>query len=157
MRVYHTSYTIVTKPDTLHSRDALDFGRGFYVTPLLDQALQYAKRYTLTNRPAILNIYELRDNWREGHRVMTFTAYDGRWLDFISANRRRQPVEAYDIVEGGVANDRIFRTIDLYLNGDIGKEEALRRLVYEQPNYQICFLCQRAIDKCLTFLESQNL
>ena len=32
MKVYHSSYMIVDKPDVLHSREALDFGKGFYVT-----------------------------------------------------------------------------------------------------------------------------
>ena len=32
MRVYHASDCMVGSPDTEHSRDNLDFGRGFYVT-----------------------------------------------------------------------------------------------------------------------------
>ena len=32
MIVYHGSYCIVDKPDIKFSREALDFGKGFYVT-----------------------------------------------------------------------------------------------------------------------------
>lgn len=29
MIVYHSSYRIIDKPDVLHSREALNFGKGF--------------------------------------------------------------------------------------------------------------------------------
>ena len=29
MKLYHSSYVSVTKPDIIHSRDYLDFGKGF--------------------------------------------------------------------------------------------------------------------------------
>lgn len=35
MKVYHGSYCIVDKPTVLFSREALDFGKGFYVTNLI--------------------------------------------------------------------------------------------------------------------------
>lgn len=38
MKVYHSSYAVVDMPDVLHSREALDFGREFYVTVLRSQA-----------------------------------------------------------------------------------------------------------------------
>lgn len=115
MIVYHTSPLRVEHPDTLHSRQALDFGAGFYVTSLRQQAISYGKRFSARGVSAVLNIYELADDWRERFHVKTFTAYDGEWLDFIAANRTLQSVESYDAVEGGVANDRIFQTVDLYL------------------------------------------
>ena len=47
MIVYHSSYLIVDKPDVFHSREALDFGKGFYVTVLYEQAVRYAERFKL--------------------------------------------------------------------------------------------------------------
>ena len=44
MIMYHASTTIIEKPDVLHSRDKLDFGRGFYLTSIREQAVQYAER-----------------------------------------------------------------------------------------------------------------
>ena len=52
---------------------------------------------------------------------------------------------------GGIANDKVFRTVDLYYAGDISKEECLRRLIFEEPNNQICIRTQRVLDECLTF------
>lgn len=37
MTIYHASNTEVPFPDTLHSRDFLDFGKGFYVTTIREQ------------------------------------------------------------------------------------------------------------------------
>lgn len=37
MMLYHGSYLAVVKPDIAHSRVNVDFGRGFYTTPLLEQ------------------------------------------------------------------------------------------------------------------------
>ncbi|MCR5770301.1 MAG: DUF3990 domain-containing protein [Butyrivibrio sp.] len=38
MRVYHGSVEIVKTPDVLHSYRPLDFGKGFYVTTVKEQA-----------------------------------------------------------------------------------------------------------------------
>lgn len=113
MNVYHTSNIEIVKPDTRHSRKALDFGNGFYVTPLKEQAVLFGKKFTFRRMPAILNTYDLSPTWRDCWRVKTFSRYDGEWLDFVAANRAMQDVEQYDAVEGGVADDKIFRTVDL--------------------------------------------
>ena len=49
------------------------------------------------------------------------------------------------------------RTVDLYYAGDISKKECLSRLIYEEPNNQICIRTQRVLDECLTFKSSQRL
>lgn len=156
MIVYHSSNLIVDKPDILHSREALDFGKGFYVTVLRDQALRYAARFSLRGLKAYLNIYDLNDSWKQ-ENIKVFKSYNDEWLDFIAANRKLRTVKQFDAVEGGVANDKIFRTVELYLAGDITKDAALARLKYEQPNHQICFLNQRLIDKYLKYLRTEEL
>lgn len=156
MIVYHSSYVIVDKPDVFHSREAVDFRKGFYVTVLHQQAVRYAERFKLRGRKAFLNVYQLDEEWRK-ENVKTFYSYNGEWLDFIAANRKLKSVEQYDAVEGGVANDKIFRTVELYLAGDINKDEALKRLKYEKPNHQICFINQQLIDKYLHYLRTEEL
>ena len=156
MKVYHASSLIVGHPDTAHSRSFLDFGPGFYVTTLESQAIDYGQRFIRRGREAWLNIYELTDNL-DGCKVLSFDAYDESWLDFVSECRAGRIQGDWDIVRGGIANDKVFRTLDLYFSGDIGKQDALRRLVYEKPNYQLCFRTQQAIDRCLTFIESRKL
>ena len=59
----------------------------------------------------------------------------------------------YDIVVGGVANDKVFNTVELFFDGLIDK---ISRLRYEKPNLQICLRSQEAIDKYLHFERSKQ-
>lgn len=51
----------------------------------------------------------------------------------------------YDLVIGGVANDKVFNTLELFFDGLIDKAEVIKRLRYEKPNVQICFRTERAL------------
>lgn len=51
----------------------------------------------------------------------------------------------YDLVLGGVANDKVFNTVELFFDGLIDKAEAINRLRYEKPNLQSCFRTQKAL------------
>lgn len=62
MKLFHASNCIVDNPDVLHSRDFLDFGKGFYLTALEEQARKYALRFLLHDDKAYLNCYELDDS-----------------------------------------------------------------------------------------------
>lgn len=45
MIFYHGSFLEVEKPDLIHSRPNVDFGRGFYVTPLYEQAVKWCGKF----------------------------------------------------------------------------------------------------------------
>lgn len=83
MKLYHSSNVSVEFPDTLHSRDDLDFGKGFYLTPIKDQAISYAQRFLRRMQDAWLNKYELTYNPKEWKEKI-FYSYDKEWLNFIS-------------------------------------------------------------------------
>jgi len=51
MIVYHGSNVVVEKPDVNHSFRPLDFGKGFYVTTVREQAIRWA------NRKAVVDFY----------------------------------------------------------------------------------------------------
>ena len=156
MIVFHTSNTVVSALDVLHSRPYLDFGQGFYVTPTKIQAVNYAQRFTKWGEDAYLNSYEMTAP-DSRFRCKCFGSYDEEWLDYVAACRLGLPVEQFDIIEGGIADDKVFNTVDLYFAHLISKDEALRRLVAVRPNQQICFLSQPAIDACLTYLRTDKL
>ena len=136
MKLYHSSTIKVEDPDLDHSRDYLDFGKGFYLTSLKEQAVLYAERFILRGRTAIMNEYELHEDLCR-LKVKVFEAYDEEWLDFILSCRKGKDTTDYDVVIGGIANDKIFKTIDLYFTGDISKEEALNRLKYKSLTISI--------------------
>lgn len=60
-------------------------------------------------------------------------------------------------MEGGIANDKVFNTIDLYFSGLINKQEALGRLSFEHPNHQICILNQEIIKQHLHFVSAEEI
>lgn len=151
MLVYHSSDQCFERPDVLHSRDALDFGKGFYVTRLKNQAEKYANRFLRLSKDAFLHIFEFIPDTEL--KIKIFDSYNEEWLNFVCACRNGQDVyKQYDIIEGGVANDKVFQTVDLYMAGIYNKEQALQNLAYEMPNNQICFITQKAIDQCLKLI-----
>lgn len=156
MIVFHSSTCIVEHPDVSFSRDYLDFGKGFYVTTIEEQARKYAQRFLLRGKKAYLNKYELSDDLRE-YKTLSFDSYDEPWLDFVAICRVGKDCTDYDMVLGGIANDKVFRTIDLFFSGEITKDETLRNLLYEKPNDQICLRSQHLLDTELTFISSEEI
>ena len=77
--------------------------------------------------------------------MLKFDAYSEEWLDFILNCRRGQDSTDYDLVIGGVANDKVFNTVELYFDGLIDKKEAINRLRYEKPNLQMAFRTEKAL------------
>lgn len=61
------------------------------------------------------------------------------------------------MVAGGIANDKVFNTVDLYFSVNISKEEALKRLAFIHPNLQICILNQEILDNHLRFLKAEGI
>lgn len=156
MRLYHSSNLSVTQPDTLHSRDYLDFGKGFYLTSLYNQAEKYAQRFIRRLQEAWINSYELSFDPKEW-KILEFDSYDKAWLDFVSKCRAGNNIGDYDLIIGGIANDKVILTLDRYFNGELSENETLGLLKYEKPNNQYCIRSQRMIDICLTHIESTRL
>lgn len=157
MILYHGSYLSVKKPDILHSRTNVDFGPGFYTTPLREQAEKWCERFQRRGRDAILSIYHFDEAAFDHCNVLKFDSYSEQWLDYILACRTQQDKSNFDIVIGGVANDKVFNTVELYFDHLIDKSEAIRRLKFEQPNLQICFRSQHILDEYLHFEGSEHL
>jgi len=160
MILYHGSYKALEKPDLSFSRAKTDFGKGFYLTPLKTQATNWAKRFNRERGTAVLSAYEFLshadDKLPPDVKILEFDAYHLEWLNFITACRLGQPVDReWDLVIGGVANDKVFDTLQLFFDKLIGPEEAIGRLRYDKPNIQYCFKKQALIDEYLHFLDSE--
>lgn len=156
MKLYHTSSQIVINPDTLHSRLFLDFGQGFYLTSIVEQAQKYGLRFKRRKREAWLNSYDFEyglSDWK----VKTFDSYNHEWLEFISKCRIGQDESDYDMVVGGIADDIVMQTLDRYFEGEISADIALGLLKYIKPNIQYCIRSQAMLDKCLKHIESTKL
>ena len=152
MIVYHGSTVIVRRPDTLHSYRALDFGKGFYVTTVRDQAVRWAlRRADLFGGKAIVNQYEMELDL-SGLQTKCFPDDLEEWIEFVCDCRDGSAIyEQFDLIIGKVADDKVFRVVDLFQSGLWDKERALKEIrVY--PNYdQIAFITQKAIDRLLRY------
>ena len=160
MRVYHGSTMVIDLPIAAVGRQRLDFGQGFYVTDIKKQADSWAERMQrIREEPGIVNVYELDiEKVKAAYRYYRFMHYDNEWLQFIVANRvGSKDVEHYDVIEGGVANDRVIDTVEAYMANLMPLETALRELSRHQPNNQLCIASQKVIDECMTFVESYNI
>lgn len=156
MIMYHSSNVIVDNPDLSHSRRYLDFGKGFYLTTIYEQAIRYAERFLRRGRTAWLNTYLLSyklDDWK----IKRFYSYDAEWLDFVSMCRSGNDTNEYDLVIGGIANDRVILTLDRYFAGELTQEQALGLLKFEKPNIQYCIRSERMLKECMTYINSKQL
>lgn len=157
MILYHGSNAVIETPDIVHSRKNIDFGCGFYTTPIREQAEKWVEKFIRFGENGIINIYKLEKKAMLECRILKFDTYSEAWLDFITLCRMGKDISDYDLIVGGVANDRVFNTCELYFKHYIGKDAALDRLRFERPNCQICFKNQETIDRYLRFDRSERL
>ena len=110
MTVYHGSSIEVKNPYVIHSRNNVDFGKGFYITPIKSQAEKWAERYKLKSGKGIVyapyreNIdpyYNINlDKIKAECKVLEFEGYTEQWLDFIVKCRNGEN-SPYDVIIGG--------------------------------------------------------
>ena len=161
--LFHGSNAIVQNPLVKIGRPKVDFGQGFYMTKLREQAESWAQTIASRTRDgkAFLSCYEYDEQKAKeiaGSRYKVFDAYDMEWLDYVVDCRKGGVMQNnYDVVEGGVANDNVIDTVEDYENGIITAEQALGQLVYKKVNHQICIRSQLVIDSCLKFVDAEEL
>lgn len=90
-------------------------------------------------------------------KIKILQSYDEEWLDYVGKCRRGIQDGLFDLVEGGIANDKVFNTIDLYFSGAMSKDDALGRLAFEHPNHQLCILNQEIIIRHLHFISVKEI
>ncbi|NDV57375.1 DUF3990 domain-containing protein [Bacteroides sp. 519] len=150
MKVYHGSDTQIEEIDLNKCKFGKDFGRGFYVTKLHEQARTMAIRVSKWSKKApVVSEFEfdefalVDDDLKKLH----FNDYNDEWLEFVVLNRKNktnQQVHDYDIVEGPVADDKVTTEVDRYIEGLISKEQFLKDLTYN-PSHQICFCTMQSL------------
>lgn len=162
MELYHGSVQIISSPLVSVGRKGLDFGPGFYMTSFREQAIKWARRVGVIrfSSLAYLNKYELDEekfqSFSPKHKLLM--SYNREWLDFVVASRRGEsPWQAYDVIEGGVANDQVIDTVEDYYSGRITAEQALGQLCFAKPTHQICINSQELADCCLHFVGCEQI
>ena len=149
MILYHGSYLAIEVPDIIHSRNNVDFGKGFYTTPIYDQAKSWCGKFLRRNRDGIISRYRFDESGCGSLKILRFDTYSEEWLDFIVACRSGQPHD-YDIVIGAMADDQIYSNISDYMDGTITREQFWVLAKFKYPTHQIAFCTEEAL-KCLNY------
>lgn len=143
MKVYHGSTQVVTSPDLSHSRDKIDFGRGFYTTE--DKFM--AKKWASNKNNAIINEYELDTT----ELNIVKLGLSKNWLNFVASNcgysEQKYDISNVDIIIGPTADDKLFATLEKYFDGDISAEQAIRYLNIANHSEQIVLISDKVISQ----------
>ena len=76
----------------------------------------------------------------ERYDTIRFDSPDRAWLDFVVANRNgHYDGPNYAIKYGPVANDNVYRTIQLYMMGELSQAEAIARFKVKELFNQVVF------------------
>ena len=156
MKIYHGSNVEIDKPDLSKSKKHKDFGTGFYLTTILDQAVERAiDMATRNGGEPIVTCFEFDDSNLVGLKVKRFEGVSEDWALFIINNRNRDFTDAsnelsnhdnkYDIVFGPVANDNVRGSIVLFENGRYDIEDVKRKFEYKKLNDQYSFHTSKSI------------
>ena len=156
IKLYHGSTVAVRKPSLRPGRPNADFGKGFHTTSVKEQAVRWAHiRQERESAPrAVVSVYEFDESLLDNAdwNIRRFTGADEPWLLFVTDCRKSRP-HAYDIVQGPVANDKVFTTVNLFESGVLSAEAAILQLKAYKTYDQLSFHTPRVIG-ILKFVES---
>ena len=156
IRLYHGSTVAVRKPSLRPGRPNADFGKGFYTTSVKEQAVRWAHiRQEREDAPrAVVSVYEFDESLLDNAdwNIRRFTGADEPWLLFVTDCRKSRP-HAYDLVQGPVANDKVFTTVNLFESGVLSAEAAILQLKAYKTYDQLSFHTPRVIGT-LKFVKS---
>jgi hypothetical protein len=167
MNLYHGSNIEIDKIDLGRCRPYKDFGKGFYTSPLRDQAMKMAKRTVRIyggGRPCVTAFAFDDDILTDNSlKIKTFGSPDNEWARFVVNNRNREfkdiqspdcNIDAkYDIVSGPVANDDIAALINVFLSGLISDDALTKELTFRELSNQVSFHTEKAV-ACLRKIEA---
>lgn len=135
MKLYHGSNIEIKQPDLSRSKPFKDFGQGFYLSPVYEQALERAKQITelLQVGSPCVSTFEWKEVQSSGLCMKVFNGYSAEWAEFVLLNRDRHqihPVHGYDVVIGPIADDSVTYQLRRYSEGDISMERLIKELKY---------------------------
>ncbi|GHV31392.1 hypothetical protein FACS1894167_13710 [Synergistales bacterium] len=145
--LFHGSNIDFDRVDLAESRDKRDFGRGFYMTTLREQAVRWAQNMYVRHSGPGRFVYEFELNIFPDLRMKRFDGLSAEWLDMVKRNRVNGGIQHdYDVICGPVANDDTMRTIALFVSGIYSEEIALKQLAFFKPNDQVSIHTVKALE-----------
>lgn len=155
MILFHGTNIDFDNIDLNKSNRFKDFGQGFYLTDIKQQAIELAQKRALRDGGTpIVQEYEFDESLLSAQllRIKRFDSPTTEWAEFIYKNRNRQKplfTHDYDIVIGPIADDGVAYLLDRYEEGSFTIEELAKKLEYKHLNSQYYF----GTDHAITFLK----
>lgn len=159
MRLYHGSNVVIESINLAMCRPYKDFGKGFYLTDIEEQAKQMAKRVArIYGGSPIVNSFEIQDDFRKlsNIKIKDFGIQTTEeWAKFVMNNRNRTFTDEantlcnkdnkYDIVIDPVADDNMALLFRQYENEIIDFETLLKGMIYKKTSSQYSFHTEKSI------------
>ena len=149
MKLYHGSNTVIERIELSKCKSFKDFGKGFYLTEIREQAEQMAKRTSaIYGGEPVVTEFKFDETALNALVVKTFEEPGEEWALFIMANRDRNkvhPIHCYDIVIGPVADDTIATLFRNFDDGIIDLQMLVNGLKYKKVSSQYLFHSAEAI------------
>ena len=152
MRLFHGSNTVIEGINLDKCKPYKDFGCGFYLTAIKEQASLMAKRTAfIYGRESVVTIFEFDEMAAyndSGLSIKRFDEPNEEWALFVMNNRNRSQEYSsheYDIVIGPIADDVIATLFRNFEDGIIDIETLINRLKYKKISSQYFFHSQKAI------------
>lgn len=146
MILYHVSNTTIKTINFELCRPYKDFGKGFYLSDIEEQAKQMARRTaTIFGGEATVTPFEFDEAAAIADNILKikrFNEPNKEWALFIMKNRNRQtshPAHHYDIVIGPVADDTIATLFRNFDDGIINLDMLVSGLKYKKISSQYLF------------------
>lgn len=146
IELFHGSDAVIQKPDLTVGRENVDFGRGFYLSADFTASAKWACRRT----NAVCNNYELN---LSGLRIYEF-ALDKTWLDFVVCHREVETptgklaeIAQYDVLIGAIADDRLYQTLEMYVDGFVAADKAVEIMNCMDYGTQIVLKTEKAVNQ----------
>lgn len=158
MKLYHGSNIEIDKVDFSKCRPNKDFGKGFYVTTIKEQAVKMAKRVSrIYGGNPVVTVYEFDESvlcdTDINKRVFKKPTKD--WALFVINNRNRKfephsDTECnldnkYDLVIGPIADDDLALLFRQFSNGLIGVDVLVKEMEFKHLTDQYSFHTEKAL------------
>ncbi len=159
MTLYHGTNVDIKTIDLAMCRPYKDFGRGFYLTELKEQAEKMATRVAriFGGNPVVI-CYEIADDFlaNTALNIKNFGRETSEeWARFVMNNRKRNNYDysnpecnldnKYDVVIGPIANDDMAVLFRQFENGIISFDNLLNGMIYKETTNQYSFHTEKSI------------
>jgi len=150
MKLYHGSNIGIESVDLSLSKPNKDFGRAFYLSQDMEQALEMASfKADFLGGHEVVTVFEVDS--MDDLKIKVFDDYSEEWARFVYAHRTEpegKTLHDYDVVYGPIANDRIGAQITRFQQGYITFDEFLNRIKFIKGiTFQYAFCSQKAVSK----------